>query len=86
MSAQPTSDGERWQADAACQGEGGSVFYPPMRPERKAARLAREQRAKAVCATCVVRTECLEQALAFNERHGIWGGLTDAERRSLRTA
>jgi WhiB family redox-sensing transcriptional regulator len=86
LSPQPTSDGERWQADAACQGEGGSVFYPPMRPERKAARLAREQRAKAVCATCVVRTECLEQALAFNERHGIWGGLTDAERRSLRTA
>ena len=86
MSPQPTSDGERWQDQAACQGEGGSVFYPPMRPERKAARLAREQRAKAVCAVCAVRPECLDQALAFNERHGIWGGLTDVERRHLKSA
>lgn len=86
MSAQPISDGASWQADAACQGEQGSVFYPPIRPERKAIRLAREQRAKAVCGTCSVRRECLDASLRHNERYGIWGGLTDVERRHLREA
>lgn len=83
MSAQPTLDGERWQAFAACQGEAGSVFYPPIKAERKAVRLAREKQAKSVCQTCTVRAECLDTALTHNERYGIWGGLTDVERRRL---
>ncbi len=83
MSAQPIHDVTKWQTSAACHGEMGSLFYPPLRTERKAVRLAREQRAKAVCAGCTVRQECLETALAQNERYGIWGGLTDVERRQL---
>ena len=83
MSAQPIHDDTKWQTMAACHGEMGSVFYPPMRTERKAVRLAREQRAKAVCAGCPVRQECLDTALTQNERYGIWGGLTDVERRRL---
>lgn len=75
-----------WRADAACAGEMGATFYPPMRPEKKSVRVAREQRAKAVCAKCMVRTQCLEHALRSNERYGIWGGLTDNERRHLATA
>jgi WhiB family redox-sensing transcriptional regulator len=86
MSAQPISGEPRWQADAACQGEQGSVFYPPIRHERKATRLTREQRAKAVCQSCSVRPDCLDAALRHNERYGIWGGLTDVERRHLREA
>ena len=55
MSAQPIHDETKWQTMAACHGEMGSVFYPPVRTERKAVRVAREQRAKAVCAACPVR-------------------------------
>ena len=76
---------EDWHARAACIGEMGTVFYPPMRPERRSVKNAREQRAKAVCEGCSVREECLDHALANNERYGIWGGLTDAERRNLRS-
>lgn len=69
-----------WQASAACAGDMGAAFYPPVRAERKAVRIGRERRAKAVCATCPVRSECLEHALTHDERYGIWGGLTRKER------
>ena len=86
MSSLARYDSERWQHDAACAGEYAANFYPPMRPEKKAVRLAREARAKAVCNTCGVRRDCLRHAIDNNERYGIWGGLTDAERRGLHTA
>ena len=40
--------------------------------------------AKKVCLTCDVRQECLEYALANDERFGIWGGLSERERRKLK--
>ena len=40
--------------------------------------------AKRVCATCEVREECLQYALANDERFGIWGGLSERERRKLK--
>jgi WhiB family redox-sensing transcriptional regulator len=61
-----------------------SDFYPPMQAERKHERLARERRAKSVCATCPVQKECLEHAISVDERYGIWGGLNHDERRLLR--
>lgn len=73
-------DPHAWRRDAACQGEMGEAFYPPLRPEKRSAKTAREARAKAVCAGCPVREECLEQAIATGERYGIWGGMTDLER------
>ena len=39
--------------------------------------------AKAVCAQCPVKQQCLEHALEFDERHGIWGGTTPTERRVM---
>jgi WhiB family redox-sensing transcriptional regulator len=39
--------------------------------------------AKAVCAACFVQAECLDWALTTNERFGIWGGLSERERRKL---
>lgn len=42
--------------------------------------------AKAVCRGCPVRTECLTYALEHGERHGIWGGLTERQRRRLKPA
>ncbi|MFT4863887.1 MAG: WhiB family redox-sensing transcriptional regulator [Ilumatobacter sp.] len=72
-----------WRSKAACQGEIGSVFYPPFRSEKRSTKATREKRAKKVCASCVVRDMCLEQALVRDERYGIWGGLTDLERKHL---
>lgn len=37
-----------------------------------------------MCAACPVRQDCLEQALATSERHGVWGGLSERERRRIR--
>lgn len=73
--------GAPWHDHAACSGESGVLFYPPARPERRAARLRRESRARAVCAGCPVRGDCLQHAIDHVERYGIWGGLTDRERR-----
>lgn len=44
---------------------------------------AAQNRAKAVCMSCPVRTECLAYALDRRIEHGVWGGMTDRERRSL---
>jgi len=73
-----------WHDEACCRGEAGRDFYPPFGGERKRERLGREQRAKAVCAACPVRIECLEHAIASGERYGVWGGLTFDERVTFR--
>jgi WhiB family transcriptional regulator, redox-sensing transcriptional regulator len=70
-----------WQLRAACRGPESALFFPPTSPERKEERDEREGKAKAICRQCPVRTECLEYALSIREPHGIWGGLTEAERR-----
>ncbi|MFD8316182.1 WhiB family transcriptional regulator [Kitasatospora purpeofusca] len=44
---------------------------------------AGQNRAKAVCSGCPVRTECLAYALDAQIDHGVWGGMTDRERRAL---
>ena len=73
-----------WRDSGACRRDGaGTDFYPPMHGERKHERLARERRAKQVCASCPVRAECLEHAITLDERYGVWGGLTQDERRHL---
>ncbi len=74
-----------WQDFAACAGDDGGFFYPPLHGERKKEKTMRERRAKNLCNHCPVRIECLDHALANDERYGIWGGLTDAERRGLVT-
>ena len=74
-----------WQMQAACRGaEQRADFYPPTHAERKRERLARERRAKTMCAPCPVRGECLEHAVAADERYGVWGGLTADERKLWR--
>jgi WhiB family redox-sensing transcriptional regulator len=72
-----------WQLRAACRGPQQSAFFPPAVTERKDERLEREVRAKAICASCPVRQQCLEYALRIREPHGIWGGLNEVERRAM---
>lgn len=65
-----------WQQDAACVYHREVDFFP--------ARGESVRDAKAVCACCPVRVECLDFALRLKVAHGVWGGLSERERRSLR--
>jgi WhiB family redox-sensing transcriptional regulator len=73
---------DAWQLRASCRGPESILFFPPTTSERREERELRERRAKAICATCDVRRECLDYALSIREPHGIWGGLNEAERRA----
>jgi WhiB family redox-sensing transcriptional regulator len=59
------------------------LFFPPSVSEARVEREVRESRAKAICASCPVQTICLDYALGIQEPHGIWGGLTETERRTV---
>lgn len=80
LSASPPTD---WQEHARCRAVDASIFFPPPNYERKAERLAREAKAKAVCADCDVQRECLDWALTVGEGLGVWGGLSEFERKRL---
>ena len=67
-----------WQNQANCLGVDPDLFFP----ERGASTRA----AKAVCKGCQVREDCLEFALTNGEKFGIWGGLSERERRRIRRA
>lgn len=62
--------------DSSCRGVNPDLFYPERGESTK--------EAKAVCAGCPVRIDCLEYAIAHNERFGIWGGKSERERRAIR--
>jgi WhiB family redox-sensing transcriptional regulator len=66
-----------WRKRAACRGLDAEIFFPAIDDEAGAAE------AKAICAACPVRQPCLEHALAAREREGIWGGMTERERRRI---
>jgi WhiB family transcriptional regulator, redox-sensing transcriptional regulator len=72
-----------WQGRAACKGPQSAVFFPSSLKERKDEREAREQRAKDICALCPIRRPCLEYALQIRDPNGVWGGLTEKERKQL---
>lgn len=64
-------------------GSGHRAVLPAVHLESRQEKRARERRAKAICAICPVRLECLQYALRINEQHGVWGGLNEQERRAL---
>jgi WhiB family redox-sensing transcriptional regulator len=67
-----------WQARANCMGVDPDLFFPE--------RGASTREAKEVCRGCVAREDCLEYALDNGEKFGIWGGMSERERRRLRRA
>lgn len=73
---QPRELEENWQDDANCLGVDPDLFFPE--------RGASTREAKEVCRGCVVRVQCLEFALQNGEKFGIWGGLSERERRRIR--
>lgn len=78
----PNADHWDWQLHAVCRGMDSEAFFHP-EGQRGAARAEREQRAKAICATCPVLQQCREHALAVREPYGVWGGLTEDERTEI---
>jgi WhiB family redox-sensing transcriptional regulator len=73
---EPTAGGEgelEWQERALCAQTDPEAFFPEKGGSTR--------EAKKVCAACEVRAECLEYALVNDERFGIWGGLSERERR-----
>jgi WhiB family redox-sensing transcriptional regulator len=67
-----------WRAEALCAQTGPEFFFP------EAGGSTHE--AKRVCRACEKRAPCLEYALAHDERFGVWGGLSENERKRLRAA
>lgn len=68
-------DDRPWEVNALCSQTDPEQFYPEKGGSTR--------EAKAVCLRCDVRMECLEWALSNQERFGIWGGLSERERRKL---
>lgn len=66
-----------WRQRAKCRGEGPELFFGTFE-ETPANRIKRERRAIAFCRGCDVRLECLDEG---QNEEGIWGGLTEADRR-----
>jgi len=66
----------RWQDRALCAQTDPEAFFPEKGGSTR--------EAKRICTTCSVRDECLEYALGHDERFGIWGGLSERERRRLK--
>ena len=65
-----------WQERALCAQTDPEAFFPEKGGSTR--------EAKKICTGCEVRAECLEYALSNDERFGIWGGLSERERRRLR--
>jgi WhiB family redox-sensing transcriptional regulator len=77
MFGTPEDDGVMgWQERALCAQTDPEAFFPEKGGSTR--------EAKKVCTGCDVRSECLEYALANDERFGIWGGLSERERRKLK--
>ena len=69
-------DEQEWQERALCAQTDPEAFFPEKGGSTR--------EAKRICQGCEVRSECLEYALAHDERFGIWGGLSERERRKLK--
>ncbi len=67
---------ESWQDRALCAQTDPEAFFPEKGGSTR--------EAKKICTGCEVKAECLEYALAKDERFGIWGGLSERERRRIK--
>ncbi len=72
---------KNWLDQAACLGEDTEIFFPA---GTTGLALEQTEQAKAVCRGCAVVTQCLDWALETNQDVGVWGGLSENERRTLR--
>lgn len=78
----PTAEDRRWQLSGACRHADPELFFHPD-AERGAARRRRDAAALRVCAGCPVLHRCRDHALEQHEAGGVWGGLTEEQRREV---
>lgn len=71
-----------WRSLSACRDEDPELFFPDPRGPG----LTQLEVARAVCARCQVRAECLSFAMETVQDHGVWGGMSEDERRAQRRA
>jgi WhiB family transcriptional regulator, redox-sensing transcriptional regulator len=71
----------RWRDRAACRNSHPELFFPI---GSTGDALAEIDAAKAVCRSCPVRRECLAFSIETNQESGVWGGMSEDERRALR--
>lgn len=67
---------EEWMDDALCAQTDPEAFFPEKGGSTR--------EAKSVCMSCEVRLQCLDYALGTDQRFGIWGGLSERERRKVK--
>lgn len=72
-----------WLTEASCLEEDPELFFPV---GSTGPAIDQIERARAVCMGCSVRAECLEWALSTGQDAGVWGGLSEEERREIRRA
>jgi WhiB family redox-sensing transcriptional regulator len=77
MEPRTTTDGS-WRAHASCRGAGPHLFFP--------AKGEAAAEAKQVCVTCPVALQCLDFAIRSGEETGIWGGMSERQRREVARA
>ncbi|WP_166987327.1 WhiB family transcriptional regulator [Canibacter zhoujuaniae] len=70
-----------WREKAACLTVDPEIFFPV---GNTGPALEQIERAKSVCASCKVTDQCLQYAMDSNQDHGVWGGLSEDERRALK--
>lgn len=71
----PITEERPWVVFSACRQVDPDVFFPTTREQ--------EEHAISICKTCPVRMDCLDYAIEAREKFGIWGGLTEKQRRRL---
>jgi len=76
----PLAENWDWQSLSSCRGEDPAIFFHSEN-ERLSSKDARIKVAKSICASCSVQPQCLAHALSVPEHYGIWGGLSQDERR-----
>jgi WhiB family redox-sensing transcriptional regulator len=81
LATTPQWENIEWRRDAACKDVDPNLFFPvgvtgPAIPQIAAA--------KSICDECSVQRDCLEFAITTNQEFGVWGGMTEDERRVLR--
>jgi WhiB family redox-sensing transcriptional regulator len=77
----PVTESWDWQLQGRCRGMDSTFFFHP-EGERGRTRDDRVTKAKEICQTCPVLIRCRTHALAAQELYGVWGGLSEADRRA----
>jgi WhiB family redox-sensing transcriptional regulator len=73
--AAPITEERPWAVFSACRDEDSDLFFPETKVQ--------ERRALAICGICPVQNECLEYAFEAEVRYGVWGGMSEKQRRRL---